>query len=51
MAERTLDETQELGDRYTWLVLERFHAMLANPEFSKVRRKWLHHLGRRQPIL
>ena len=28
------------------LVLERFHAMLANPKFSRVRRKWLRHLGR-----
>ena len=50
MAEGTLAGTQGLRDRYNRLMLERFHAMLANPKFSKVRRKWLRHLGRRQPF-
>ena len=30
--------------------MERFHAMLANPEFSRVQKKWLRHLRRRQPF-
>ena len=50
MAERTLDGTRGLRDRYSRLVLERFHAMLANPKFSRVRRKWLRHLGRQRPF-
>ena len=50
MAERTLDGTRGLRDRYSRLVLERFHAMLANPKFSRVRRKWLRLLGRQRPF-
>jgi hypothetical protein len=50
VAERILDRTQGLRDQYTRLVLERFHAMLANPKFLGVRRKWLRHLRRRQPF-
>ena len=50
MAERTLDGTRGLRDRYSRLVLERFHAMLANPKCSRVRRKWLRHLGRQRPF-
>jgi len=50
VAERTLDGTRGLRDRYSRLVLERFHAMLANPKFSRVRRKWLRHLGRQRPF-
>ena len=50
MAERTLDGTRGLRDRYSRLVLERFHAMLANPKFSRVRQKWLRHLGRQRPF-
>ncbi len=50
MAEGTLAGTQGLRDRYSRLVLERFHAMLANPQFSRVRRRWLRHLGRRRPF-
>ena len=47
---RTPDRASKLRDRYARLVLERFHAMLANPEFSKVQKKWLRHLGLRQPF-
>ena len=50
MVERTLDREPDLSDRYTRLVLERFHAMLASPEFSRIRRKWQRHLGRRKPF-
>ena len=50
MAEGTLAGTQGLRDRYSRLVLERFHAMLANPQFSRVRRRWLRHLGRQRPF-
>ena len=41
MAEGTLDGTLGLRDRYNRLMLVRFHAMLANPKFLRVRRKWL----------
>jgi len=50
VAERTLDREPAPRDRYNRLVVERFHAMLANPAFSRIRRKWLRHLGRRQPF-
>ena len=50
MAERTLDREPDVSDRYTRLVAERFHAMLASPEFSRIRRKWLRHLRRQKPF-
>jgi len=36
--------------RYNRLVLERFHAMVANPEFARVQTKWLLHLGLERPF-
>ena len=50
MANQTPDRASKLGDRYAQLVLERFHAMQANPEFSKIQKKWLRHLDLRQPF-
>jgi len=44
------DGTSNTTDRYTRLVLERFHAMLASSEFSKVQNKWRRRLRRRQPF-
>ena len=50
MAEGTLDRATLLGDRYVRLVLERFYAMRASAEFSRIQKKWLRHLRCRQPF-
>lgn len=47
VAERTLDRKPESIDRYTRMVMDRFHAMQASPEYSRIRWKWL---GRRRPF-
>ena len=50
MAERTLDREPDLRDRYNRLVVERYQAMLANPEFARVQTTWLLHLGLPRPF-